>query len=85
MWTVALDALCPLYLARKCHMSPPPAVFALGDARVHVCSPDSGNVIADIEAPVNEHFSILTALNVPYINPDDRHVGLRRDFDYSWL
>ena len=85
MRTVALNALCRLYPAQKHRMSPPLAVFTLGDTQVHVCPPDSGNVIADIKAPVNEHFSILTALNIPYINPDNRHVRLRRDFDYSWL
>jgi len=85
MWSVAFDALCPLYPAQKSQMSPLPAVFALGDSRVHVCSSNSSNVVADVEAPINEYFSIMTALNIPYINPDDCHVGLRRNFDYSWL
>jgi len=83
MQSVAFDALCPLYPVRKSQMSPLPAVFALGNSRVHVCSPDSSNVVADVEAPINEHFSVMTALNVPYINPDNCHVGLWRNFDYS--
>jgi len=58
-------------------VSPLPAIFALGNARVHVRS-------TNIEAPVNKQFSVMTTLYVPYIYPDNGHVGLWRDFDYSW-
>jgi len=32
---------------------PLPTVLALGDARVHVGSPDGHNVVSDVKAPVN--------------------------------
>ena len=27
----------------------------------------------------------MSALNIPYVYPDNCHVGLRRNFDYSWF
>ena len=65
-------------------MSPFPAILALGNTRVHVHSPDSCDVVTNIEAPVDKHFSILSTLYVPYINLDNGHVGFWRDFDNSW-
>jgi len=56
----------------------------LGNARIHVRSPDGCDVVANVEAPVNKQFSVMTTLYVPYIYPDDGHVRLWRDFDYSW-
>jgi len=52
-----------------------PAVFALRDPRVHVRSPDSCYVFTDIEASIDEHLGIAPALNVPYVDPHDGHVG----------
>jgi len=57
-------------------MSPFPTILALGDTRVHVCSADSCNKLADIEVPVNERFSTAPALDVPNVDPHDGHVRL---------
>ena len=62
-----------------------PAVLALWDSWVHVCTPDGSNVVADIKAPVDEHFSLLTTLYIPYIDSDYCHVGFWGDLDYSWF
>jgi len=85
VWAIAFNTLCPLYSARESGMSPFPAIFALGNSGIHVCSSDSSDLVADIEASVYKHFSIVSTLNVPYVYPDNCHVGLWRNFDYSWL
>jgi len=57
-------------------VSPFPTILALEDTRVHVCSTDSCNKLADVEAPVNEHFSTAPALDIPNVDPHNGHVGL---------
>ena len=58
-------------------MFPFPTILALGgDTRVHVCSMDSYNKLANVEVPVNEHFSTAPALDIPNVNPHDSHVRL---------
>jgi len=52
---------------------------------IHVCSSDGSDIVADIEASVYKHFSIMSALNVPYIYPDNYYIGLWTNFDYSWF
>jgi len=76
VWAIALDAFGALYSARESGVSPFPAILALGDLWVHVCSPDSSNVLSYIEAPIDEHLGIGPALGIPYINPYDGHVRL---------
>ena len=61
-----------------------PVSFALGNSGTHICSSNCSNFVTHIEAPIDKQFSIMTTLYVPYIYPDDGHVGLWRDFDYSW-
>jgi len=58
------------------HMSPLPAILALRDARVHVGSSNSYNKPPYIETPVNKTFSLASALNIPDINPNNRHIRL---------
>jgi len=67
---VAFNAFCSLNPARQGGMSPFPAILTKQDARVHVCTSDSGDEVSYVETPVNKHFRILTTLNVPNINPD---------------
>ena len=43
-------------------MSPLPALTTLGDARVHVGSPDSGYVLAEIKGVINEGFGLHAIL-----------------------
>ena len=71
MWSIALDILGTLDSARKGSVSPLSAVFALGDTRVHVCPSNSSDIPADVEAPVDETLSFVTALMIPNVNPDD--------------
>jgi len=54
---------------------PFPAVFAPRDPRVHVRSPDSCYVFTNIEASIDEHLGIAPALNIPYVDLHDEHVG----------
>ena len=67
---IAFNAFFSLNPARQGGVSPFPAILTKRDARVHVCTSDSGDEVSYVETPVNKHFHILTALNVPNINPD---------------
>ena len=51
-------------------MTPLPTILAQQYTRVHVSAPDGGDEVSYIETSVNEHFGILTALDVPNIYPD---------------
>ena len=82
---IALNAFGTLDMARKCGMTPPPAIFALRYARVHGSSPDSSDVVTYIKTSVDEEFSIVPTLNIPNVNPDNGHVRLGGDFDNSWF
>jgi len=57
-----------MYTASKSGMAPLLAVFALGNARIHVCASNSSNVTANVETSVNKHFSIGAILKVLDIN-----------------
>jgi len=52
-----------------------PAVFALRDPRVHIHSPDSYYVFTDVEASIDEYLGIAPALDIPYVDLHDGHVG----------
>ena len=71
VWSIALDTLGTLDSAREGSMSPLPAVFALGDAQVHVCPSNSSDIPADIKAPVDKALSFVTALMIPNVDPDN--------------
>jgi len=71
VWTVALDILGTLDSARKGCVSPPPAVFALEHAQVHVSPSDSNGILANIKAPIDEALSFASTLIVPNVNPDN--------------
>jgi len=53
MRTIATNIFGLLNSAQKGKMFPLPAVLALEDAKVHVCTSDSGNISFYIEPPVN--------------------------------
>ena len=74
---IVFDTLGSLYSAREGGVTPFPAVFALENSGIHVCSSNSSDVVANIEASVDKHFSIVTTLNILYIYPDNGHVGLQ--------
>ena len=71
VWSIALDTLGTLDSAREGSMSPLPAVFALGDAQVHVRPSNSSDIPADVKAPVDKALSFVTALIIPNVDPDN--------------
>jgi len=73
---IALDTLRALDTAEYSHMSPLPAILALRDARVHVGSLNSYNKPPYIETPINKTFNLTSALNIPDVNPNNRHIRL---------
>ena len=83
VWTVALDAFSSLNVTQKGEVSPLSAILALENSQIHIHISNSGDVIAHIEVPVNEKFSIFSTLNIPDVNPNNGHVRLRRDFNNS--
>jgi len=78
---IALNAFHPLDSAQKGHMSPFPAILALGHTRVHVCPSNGGNIIPYIEAPVNETFCLTLTLNIPDVQPNNSYIQLWEDLD----
>ena len=83
--TIALDILRFLDSVGKYCMTPLPAVFTLGNAWIHVSIPNSSNILANIEASVNESLSFTSALDIPNVYPDNRHVQFRQNLDNSWF
>jgi len=53
VWIIALDVFCSMRVASKGGMLPFPTIFALWNTWVHVCTMNSSNVTADIEAFIN--------------------------------
>ena len=80
---VTFDAFQTLNSAWKNCVSPFPAVFTLRDPRVHVYSSDSCYVFTDVEASIDEHLGIASALDVPYVDPHDGHVRFGWHLDNS--
>jgi len=62
-------------------MTPFPTILALRNSQIHISSPNCSNEASYIEASVYDLFCIGTALRVPNVDPDDRHVGFRGDLD----
>ena len=50
-------------------MTPLPTNLAKWDPGVHVRTSYGSDMVSYIEASVNEHFRILTTLNVPDVDP----------------
>jgi len=64
-------------------MAPFPAVFALGNAGVHISSPNCSDIVANVKAPIDKHFSVMSTLDIPNINPNNSHVRFWRYFNNS--
>jgi len=62
-------------------MTPFPTILALRNFQIHISSPNCSNEASYIEASVYNLFCVGTALRVPNVNPDDRHVRFRGDLD----
>ena len=50
-------------------MTPLPTILAERDSRVHVHTSYGSDMVSYIKASVNKRFRILTALNVPDVDP----------------
>jgi len=68
-------------VTQKGGVSPLPAILVLGNSRIHIRTSNCDDVIAHIEAPVNEKFSVFSTLNIPDVDPNNGHIQLRRDFN----
>ena len=66
---VTLDTSSSLDPTRHGGVTPLPTILAGGDARVHVRTSDGGNKVSYVEASVNKHFRVLTALDIPDVDP----------------
>ena len=74
METIALSTFRFLNIIYSYQVTPLPAIFVLGDARVHVGTPHCSDNISDIESSVDDSFSIATILVVSNIDLDNCHV-----------
>ena len=83
MGTIALYTLRSLNSAWRCHMTPFLVVLTLRYFWVHICIYDDYYVAFNIEAPIDQFFSLVTALNIPNVKPDNSHVWFGGDFDYT--
>ena len=68
-------------MAQECRVAPLPVVMTLRDSRVHVGSPDGGNVPAKVERMIYQQLCFGSILRIPNVKPDDGHVGFGRSLD----
>jgi len=52
-------------------VTPFPAILALRNTWIYVGSSNGRDISANIEAPVDKHFGLTAALDIPYVYPDD--------------
>ena len=71
VWAIAFDTLEALDSAREGCVTPPPAVFALGYTRVHVCPSNSSDIPANVKAPIDEALSFASTLVIPNVDLDN--------------
>jgi len=74
---IAFDAFGSLDMAGQSHMSPLPAVLVLRNSWIHIGSSNCHNKPPYIKALVYKTLSLTATLNVPNVNPNDRHIRLR--------
>ena len=85
MRAIALDTPRALDTAWHGSMSPSPTILALEDTWIHIGSSNSCDKSSYIKVPINKTFSLITALNIPNDNPNNRHIRLGWNFDDSWF
>jgi len=83
MWAVTLDAFCSLDSAYACKVTPFPAIFALGNVWIHVCTLNSGDESSYVEPSVNKGFSFGATLSILNVDLYYGHIRLRGNLDYS--
>jgi len=79
--TIALDIFGTMYVVYKDSVALFPAIFALRNIWVHVCTIDCSDVTFYIKAPINKTFSFRATLSILYINWDNSYIRLWGYFD----
>ena len=74
IWPVTFGIFGAIGLTSKSSVTPTPTVLALEYTWVHVGILNSGNVLSNIEEPINEQFSIGPALGILDIYPNCHYV-----------
>ena len=59
MRSIVFNTLGPLSFIYKSHIFLFPAVFALRNFQVHICTTNSGNMVSYIETSINKLFALL--------------------------
>lgn len=78
---IVLDISQSLGITYKCYMFLFPAIFVLRNFEIYIYFLNNGNIVADIEIPVNETFSIQTTLDIPDVYPYNYYIRFGQDFD----
>ena len=81
METIAFDTLGLLDPAKSHSVTPLPAVFTLWNVWIHVSTLNHRNEASNVEASIDQTFSLCTALDILDIDPDNRHIRFRRDLN----
>ena len=81
MWTVILNGLGPLNMTYPCCVTLLPTILALRNTWVYICTLYSSDEGSNVEASIDDFLGIRLTLSVPNINPNDGHVGFRRDLN----
>ena len=77
MRAIVLDTLRALDIAGHSCMSLLLAILILRDTRIYVGFSNGSNKLPYIKTPINKTFGLASALNIPNIDPNNQHVGLR--------
>ena len=83
--SITLNTLRSLNSTRYGGVSPFPTIFTLWNTKVHVGSSDCDDILFHIKVLINKAFGLTSTLNIPDINPNNRHIWLQKNFDNSWF
>jgi len=56
-------------------MSLLPAILALGDFKIHICTLDGWNIALNSKQPIDKIFSIKPTLSIPYIDAGNSYIS----------
>jgi len=62
---------------------PLPAVFALQNTWVYICTSNDNDEMANVETVINNVLCQRTTLGIPDVNPNHSHIGFGRSLDNS--
>jgi len=74
---ITFDTFGSLDMAGQSCISPSPAVLVLRNSWIYIGSSNYHDKPPYIKAPVYKTLSLTATLNVPNVNPNDRHIRLR--------